>query len=252
MKVLEFPMRRFLRYCAPLLALLVAAASHADDESASIADALPDTVQVVGELPSGVEGLSLVELSDGRFLYVFDGKPFFFSGDLYEITGSDVTNLSEAYRTGQRTEILGAIDPGNAVVFPATRERVETLWVFTDVTCGYCRLFHEQMAEYNDLGLEVRYLAFPRHGVESESAELLETAWCSRDRRDALSRLKSGKKISPKTCENPVAEQFDLGQRLGVRGTPAIFSASGVQLPGFVPPDEIMGRLGLGDNESEG
>jgi len=254
MKERAFPMRKLMRLASVPALLLVASAMHASDEQASIADLLPEGLNVVAELPSGVEGLSLVELSDGGFLYVFDGKPFFLSGDLYEMTGEGVANLSEAYRSGQRTEILGGIDPSDAVVFPATRPHKETLWVFTDVTCGYCQLFHRQMAEYNNLGLEIRYLAFPRHGMDSESSELLETAWCSKDRQDAMTRLKAGEKMSTKSCENPVADQFEIGQRLGVRGTPAIFSATGLQLPGFVPPDEIMGRLGIEvvERESEG
>ena len=230
---------------------MAGAATHADadvavdDAAASLAELLPEGLTIVKETPSGVEGLSLAELSDGELLYIFDGTPFFFAGDLYQVTGSGAANLTDVYRSAQRIDILGAIDPDEAVVFPATRDLVETLWVFTDVTCGYCQLFHEQIAAYNALGLEVRYLAFPRFGVDSESGELLETAWCSKDPNEALTRLKTGKPLAKKTCDNPVAEHFDLGQRLGVRGTPAIFSATGVRLPGFVPPERIMGRLGI-------
>ncbi len=245
-------MRALLRFSSLPALLLAAAATQADDEPVSIADLLPENVNIVGESPSGVEGLRLVELSDGNFLYAFQDKPFFFSGDLYEMTDIGIANLSEAYRSGKREEMLGAVDTSEAVIFPATRRHVETLWVFTDITCGYCQLFHRQMAEYNALGLEVRYLAFPRHGTDSESSELLETAWCSKDRRDAITRLKAGQKLPTKTCENPVADHFELGARLGVRGTPAIFSASGMQLPGFVPPDQIMGHLGIETDQSEG
>lgn len=223
-------------------------AAIASDEAGSVADVLPDGLQVVNRLPSGVEGVSLLELSDGGSLYVFDAEPFFFSGDLFEITDDGAANLTEAYRAGQRVDMLGAIDPSEAIVFPAGGEPVETLWVFTDVTCGYCQLFHQNMDKYNDLGLEVRYLAFPRFGVDSESGDLLETAWCSKDRQRAITRLKDGDSISHKSCDNPVAEHFDLGQRMGVRGTPAIFTASGLKLPGFVPPDQIMGRLGIEDS----
>lgn len=38
--------------------------------------------------------------------------------------------------------------------------------VFTDITCGYCVRLHSQMKEYNDLGITVRYMAFPRQGSE--------------------------------------------------------------------------------------
>ena len=237
-------MHRLLGILASVAALLVCIVSHAVEEF-RFQDLLPEGLKVVREIPSQIEGLTLVELNDGSFVYVFDGKPYFFSGNLYSFSESGISNLSEAYRSEQRVDILGSIDPSGAVIFPASNPWRETLWVFTDVTCGYCQLFHREMAEYNALGLEVRYLAFPRFGMESESGELLETAWCSKDRRDAITRLKAGESLPPERCDSPVAEHFLLGQRLGVNGTPAIFSGSGVQLPGFVPPDQIMSRLGL-------
>ncbi len=237
-------MQIFPGILASLVALTVCLVSHAAEEI-RFEDLLPEGLDVAREVPSEIEGVTLVELNDGSFVYAFDGKPFFFSGNLFSFSESGISNLSEAYRSDQRMEILGSIDPDDAVIFPASNPRRETLWVFTDVTCGYCQLFHREIAEYNALGLEVRYLAFPRFGMDSESGELLETAWCSKDRKDAITRLKAGESLPPKRCDSPVAEHFLLGQRLGVNGTPAIFSGRGVQLPGFVPADQIMARLGL-------
>ena len=83
-------------------------------------DLLPEGLRVVREIPSEIEGLTLVELNDGSFVYVFDGKPYFFSGNLYRFSESGISNLSEAFRSEQRVDILGSIDPSDAVTFPAS------------------------------------------------------------------------------------------------------------------------------------
>ena len=215
------------------------------EEQVQLQDVLPSGVPVVKEIPSQVEGVSMVELGDGTLLYLVDGKPYFFIGELFEFSQGNLANLSEAYRRERRAEVLADLDPNESLVFPATGPQRGTLWVFTDVTCGYCQLFHRQIADYNELGLEIRYLAFPRFGLESESHELLETAWCSDDPQATLTRLKAGEELPAGQCENPVEKHFAMAQRLGVDGTPAIFSQSGRKLPGYVPPDQILARLGL-------
>jgi len=132
-------MRTLLRFSSLLAALLAAAAMHADDESAPILDLLPDGLNVIGQSPSGVEGLSLVEISDGSFLYVFEDKPFFFSGDLFEMTDAGVNNLSEVPGSGQWIESHGPIDPHDAGLLPATPNHTQTLSLCTALTCCYSR-----------------------------------------------------------------------------------------------------------------
>jgi thiol:disulfide interchange protein DsbC len=120
-----------------------------------------------------------------------------------------------------------------------------TITVFTDVDCAYCRKLHSQMAEYNRLGIKVRYLFYPRSGPDTESWEKAEEVWCSNNRADALTRAKRGEEnVGPKHCGgSPVARQYALGQDLGVQGTPAIVLASGEMLPGYVPPAMLAQQL---------
>ena len=70
-----------------------------------------------------------------------------------------------------------------------------TITVFTDIDCGYCRKLHSQMAEYNRLGIRVRYLFYPRSGPDTESWHKAEAVWCSANRNDALTRAKKGEEI---------------------------------------------------------
>ena len=115
-----------------------------------------------------------------------------------------------------------------------------TVTIFTDVDCGYCRKLHREMASYNDLGIRVRYLMFPRAGVNSESFNTAVSVWCADDQQTAMTRAKLGKSIEAKTCANPIAEQYSLGQQLGVRGTPSIILDNGEMVPGYVPAARLV------------
>ena len=50
---------------------------------------------------------------------------------------------------------------------------------------------------------------------------------------------------APAVCKSPVTAQFNLGEKIEVRGTPAVFTVDGLQLGGYVPPDELAKSLGI-------
>jgi thiol:disulfide interchange protein DsbC len=103
----------------------------------------------------------------------------------------------------------------------------------------------QQKPGYSDLGIEIRYLAYPRAGIPSASAEKLVTAWCSKDKQQALTKLKQDQEVPAATCDNPVANEFALGTKLGVNGTPAIWMPNGELKPGYMPPEELAKELGI-------
>ena len=122
-----------------------------------------------------------------------------------------------------------------------------TITVFTDIDCGYCRRLHSQIAEYNRLGIRVRYLFYPRTGPDTESWHKAEAVWCSANRNEALTRAKNGEEIkAPKCATDVVARDWDLGQKLHVEGTPAIVLSTGEMLPGYSPPAELAHYLKTG------
>jgi len=174
-------------------------------------------------------------------LYISADGKFALAGDMYEIASE--TNLSEKRRREARLALLTKV-PENQMVIFGPREAKHTVTVFTDVDCGYCRKLHAEIARYNQLGIRVRYLFYPREGPDSESWDKAIAVWCSANRNDALTRAKKGEKIgNPKCASNPVAKDYELGQEVGLRGTPAIITASGELLPGYVPPDMLVKRL---------
>lgn len=193
-------------------------------------------------MPIDIPGMYAIELTGGAILYGTADGQHFFSGDLFAVQ-DDLLNLSELRRDQKRKQWMAQYSPDDMIVFPAVGAARGFIQVFTDVDCGYCRKLHAEMAQINELGIEVRYLAYPRSGVDSETYDKMVTAWCSKDRQVAITQLKAGDSLASKACENPVAEQFELGQQLGINGTPAIVLADGRLLPGYLPADRLAAAV---------
>ncbi len=200
-------------------------------------------IEDVYEAP--LPGFIAVELAGGNVLYgSADGRYFYFGGDLYEM-GAELVNLTEGRRATKRKRLLDAVPMEEMVVFsPAGTTRTHVS-VFTDIDCGYCRKLHQEVAEINALGIEVRYLAYPRAGMGTPSAAKIITAWCADDRNDAMTALKAGEQVPMASCSNPVANQIELGRQVGVSGTPAIVTADGRLLPGYMPAQDLAEAIGL-------
>lgn len=198
--------------------------------------------------PTAVAGVYAVETDNGEMrktLHVVDGGSHVIVGDLYALAPGGPVNRTEARRENRRRELLGALDPADAIVFPATGARRTVLHVFTDVDCQHCRAFHADVPALNGLGIEVRYLAFARAGPDSKTAERMASAWCAADRGAALAALKRDDAIPAASCDDPVAAQFELGRQVGVKGTPTLVAESGRVIHGHVQPAEVAVRLGL-------
>lgn len=201
----------------------------------------------VGEVrASEMPGVYEVQFNEGPLVYASPDGSYFIVGDLFTVGPQGFVNLAEKHRDGERAEQLAALDPAELIVFPAEGETRSHITVFTDITCFYCQKLHREVPALNERGIEVRYAAYPRAGVASEGYRKLATAWCADDQQDTLTRLKAGEELPENVCDNqPVADHYELGQALGVRGTPAIVSETGQMIPGYQSADELMVTLGL-------
>ncbi|MFC0444699.1 bifunctional protein-disulfide isomerase/oxidoreductase DsbC [Pseudidiomarina halophila] len=183
-------------------------------------------------------------ITDQGLVYVTADGETLIGGRLYDITGSEPVNVSEAsIREMRKTDIAKVSD--EAIVYPAADEDY-MITVFTDPTCGYCRQLHSNLDTYHDLGISVRYLAWPRSGLQGSAYQQLKTVWCSDDQQAALDAAKNDQRLTAASCDDPVDEHFALGNKFGVRGTPAIVLPSGEMLPGLVPAERLLGMLKSG------
>ena len=172
---------------------------------------------------------------DGRYVII---------GDMIDLDSD--ANLTENRRRIIRNQLIGNVPESEMLVF-SPKDPKYTITVFTDIDCGYCRRLHSQIAEYNRLGIRVRYLFYPRSGPDTDSWHKAEAVWCAANRNEALTRAKNGEEIkSPKCPTGIVARDWELGHKLSVEGTPAIFLPSGEMLGGYAPPAQLAKYLKTG------
>lgn len=236
-----------------LLALLGSAAQAEVD--AAVAKSIKTRLQAAnpkasyGEVrESPISGLYEVDVDGGsNTLFVSGDGGHFIFGDLYQVEAGGLVNVSEKRRTTQRAKIMDAQKLEDMIVFPAKGETKAHIYVFTDVDCGYCQKLHNDVPELNKRGIEVRYLAFPRAGLNSLGYRKIATAWCADDRNKTLTALKGRQNVPLNVCENnPVAQQYKLGNEvIDVRGTPTIVMEDGSVVPGYLPPDTMVKALGI-------
>lgn len=236
-----------LRLCALLslslgASLCFAAAPEpqsAPDPRIALAASIPGTrVEDLRQTPIA----GIYELTRGvDIAYVTADGKYAISGDLIDLAKND--NLTETRRRDARAKMIGAIPESEMVVF-GPRDPKYTVTVFTDVDCAYCRQLHSQIAMYNQLGIRVRYLFYPRSGPNTESWTKAEEVWCSRNRNEALTLAKRGVALQVKPCpNNPVARHYALGKDFDLRGTPAIVTSDGELLAGYLPPLALAQHL---------
>ena len=200
-------------------------------------------IERIKETP--VPGLYEVLLNGNRTLYISADGNYFLVGDMYEVSSEGIVNLPELARQKKRKELMAKVDATSMISFKPASGLLATVSVFTDVDCTYCRKLHREMREYHKKGIEVRYLAYPRAGIGSESYKKTVSAWCSSDPQRAITTLKRGDNIPSRTCPNPVAAQYELGDRVGVTGTPSIVLSDGRMLPGYLSAEKLAEELGI-------
>jgi thiol:disulfide interchange protein DsbC len=224
--------------------LLLSATAPADESKearavrAALAKVLPHaTPDQIN--PTPVNGLYEVVVGPQLFYVTADGN--------YLIQGSVIDLKERRDLTGERRDTLrrdavNGIGEDKMVIFAPEHPR-HTITVFTDLDCTYCRKLHSQIGQYNANGIAVRYLLYPRSGVDTPSYYKAVSVWCAKDRNDALTRAKAGEEMPRADCDNPVKEHLAMGEMIGVSGTPAIVLEDGTLVPGYVPPLRLAQML---------
>jgi len=207
----------------------------ADDSRAAIAAKFPE-IAPEKIVASPVSGLYEVRVGS-KIAYVSADGRYLLQGEIIDL--SNDRNLTEGRRESLRRDVLNETGEADMIVF-SPPEPTTTITVFTDIDCGYCRKLHKQIADYNALGIKVRYMYFPRMGPGTESWTKAEQVACSKDRQSALTRSKLGEVLTDKPCQpNPVARHYEIGRDFGLQGTPAIVLESGELIGGYLDPAEL-------------
>ena len=206
---------------------------------------LDATIPVESVTKSPMPGVYKVMLKGGFVLYSSENGQYFIKGDMLEVRGKKLVNLTEEIKSQQNAKLLKSLKQEDMVIFSPKGETKGVVYAFTDVDCGYCRKLHREVDQLNELGIELRYLAFPRGGQQSPLHGKMTDAWCSVDRKQALTDLKTGKPISvdikgdKAACSTIIDEHYNLGVQMGINGTPAMVLESGQVIPGYRPAADV-------------
>lgn len=239
-------MNRIPLIFAALFAGLLATVAYADGVDEKEFDAVEEKIRTlvpnartiaISETP--IEGILQVQINSDIVYVTTDGQ-YLLQGQIMDIDTR--TNITDQAKSGIRMDLLTGLDATEQITFAPEKPKYDLL-VFTDIDCGYCRKLHNQMAEYNEEGIAIHYLAFPRAGIGSGSYDKFVSVWCADNQKQALTLAKNGSDPEPKKCPNPIAEQYDLGRELGVSGTPALVTSDGTLIPGYMPPATLRKRL---------
>ncbi|RUO77351.1 bifunctional protein-disulfide isomerase/oxidoreductase DsbC [Idiomarina seosinensis] len=228
-----------LLYVASMSAGLgVTNAAIAQEVDTSKLEALGIVVDTLEE--TSIDGLYQITSNQGIF-YVSEDGTRLIAGNMFDVTSREPTNLTEQAMADVRREQLKQVED-EMIVYPSSKEKYE-ITVFTDTTCGYCQRLHENLGQYLDKGITVRYLAFPRGGINSKGGKQLQSVWCADDPADALTAVKDGDFVDSPSCNNPVENHYRMGQAFGVTGTPAMVLPDGRLLPGLRTADALLAEM---------
>lgn len=237
-------MKNWIKYQAIGLSLVLSTAVGAsaqtdslDGVKAKIESSLGMQISAIADSP--VNGLLQLETDKGLFYSSADGK-FLLQARVY--------NLDEGMRNETELALshirLAGIEEfkDSAIEYKAKNEKY-VVTVFTDINCGYCRKLHNEIDKYNDRGITIRYLAYPREGLRSATYQNMISVWCADNKQQALTNAKNGEVVKTKSCDSKVAQQYAFGQKVGVNGTPNIILPDGSLIPGYQPPELLAQAL---------
>ena len=132
---------RFKLFLSAITLLLLSAvnADPAREQSlrAAITELFPD-VEITRISESPVPGLYEALLGTEALYLSADGR-YLLRGDLLDL--NDQVNLTEQRRAAARMKLLSAASEPEMISF-APDAAAHVVYVFTDITCGYCRRFH--------------------------------------------------------------------------------------------------------------
>ncbi len=244
-----------MRFKKQLMAVLVTAAASlsafaADTSTTFDAKVIKESLSKLGFVVDTIEPakMGLVEVvTNGGILYTNKDASYFIYGQMFENSGKAPVNLTEIAIAKINKALFDKADvEKDLVLFPAKDEKYK-ITVFTDTSCGYCVKLHSEVEKYNEVGITVQYLAYPRGGESAQNFDQMASIWCAEDKKEAMNLAKQKKLDASKdltqACKDTVNKHLKLGESLGVSGTPAIFLDDGAMVSGYVPAERLIQML---------
>ena len=148
-------------------------------------------------------------------------------------------NLTQE-RMSEVTKIDPISLPINQAVKTVKGDGSRVLYVFADPECGYCKQLERTIAQVENATIYT--FLYPVLGARSTASA--EAIWCAADKAKAWEDYMTvGGALAPVKCANPIGKNIELGESLGITGTPTIITQSGQRVPGAVPLSRLNALL---------
>jgi len=241
------PMKYFLT--AGLLCFMsVSFAADSDtnkDMTKMLKSRLGGAVPVSDPVKTPVDGVYETKYGS-KIAYLTGNGRYILIGDMIDLQTQE--NLTEISRRSVSKEVIDKVAVNDLAVYPsAIDETKAVLNVFTDTSCPYCKKLHEEVPDLQKAGIEVRYFPFPRGGARGPGYQTLQQVWCGADKAQTMDIAKdvATGKLPASDCNNAkfVDTAYNIGNQLGVSGTPALFTAEGQKIEGYVPSAKLIPML---------
>lgn len=202
------------------------------------------TVLAVNDTPlKDIKEVVIKNGSTSQIVYMSENGEYLLEGQLMDLKSRK--NLTELTENSLRHDLMEDFLQSHKSIDFLPENMTDHITVFTDIDCGYCRKIHQEIEGYNELGIGVSYLFFPRAGLNTTSHQKAINVWCASDQHKAMTQAKNGKDLPPLMCPNPIDSQYNLGISAGVHkvGTPAVVFDNGTMIPGYLPPAAMKQRI---------
>ncbi|MEM7260066.1 MAG: DsbC family protein, partial [Pseudomonadota bacterium] len=181
-------------------------------------------------------------ISNAQVYYLSPNGRYLVEGSIIDL--QQQVNISDQRRGSLQLALIEEMPEEQMIVFNNDEQNADRwITVFTDTDCGYCQRLHQEIDAITDADIRVRYLMFPRAGIDSHSSAELQSVWCADDQQEAMTIAKSGGTVKPATCENPIQSHMDLAREVELRGTPLIYLDNGTKIPGYRPAAELVDMI---------
>lgn len=210
---------------------LVAVADEADVKKAVEAK-LGKVEKIVRAPMAGIWEVTV----DGQIFYSDDKGTYLLFGNLLEMkTGKNLT-----------AERLFNSLPLDLAMKQVRGSGKNVMVTFEDPNCGYCKKLAKDILMLKDV--TVYTFLYPVLG--DDSYEKSKAIWCAPDKSKAWTDWMTAGKAPPAVpakCDiSGLDKSAQLGRKLRINGTPAIFFAGGERVGGYIPAAEIEKRFAPG------
>ena len=239
-------LRNFLQHAIILTGIAVlspaAYAGSIEEIKAALTDLIGPRAANSEVIESPMEGVYQVNLGD-RVIYASKVGNHMLLGEVYDTERK--VSLADELQQQKALATIESMNESEMIVFSPEQTK-RTMTVYTDVDCPYCRKLHKEVPELVENGVKVRYLWFPRSGINTPSYDKAVSIWCADDQQAAMDDAKLNDKIVAAKCDpNPVSTQYASGQQVGVRGTPTIVLDDGTVIGGYMPAKNLLADMGI-------